>query len=1024
MKNKFRIINILLILTLITSFLWTPKSFTMTAEAADKEFVTMTNPGFEDSSQGLIPGWIRLPEPTAADTSVEVSSEQAYEGNDSLKIVDNSTKASVGATSEFLEIEPSATYILRAKAYVAKASVRLYLKFFDSNKKEIANNGSYTVLANTLNQWSDAVIEGAAPANAVYAQVWFYMGAGGVSTAYVDNVSLEKVLLKEGNVKVEFGASKDLGEAVQVPLTQGAAYTKDSKGTNLQFFAINGSPATFYAVNAETGERVFSKALPGVDVVWAIDMGPDNNVYFSGTNDGKLYVYLTEEMRIEEYGPIADHKFIWDVETSEAGKVYMATYNKGTAGKVYEFDIASKTFRDLGGMKEGAEYVRGLGIDGNDLYAGVGGVTGSVIKYDLTTGEKEEITVAEPPTMFADVMVVQDKIIASIGTTVYVFDKATYEHLDTLTTDGKMISPPSPYNEDLVYYKANKTELYSYNVKTLESTLIEGIPPLPSTGLKDTTWVTLTQGEKAGKTVLATMGAYTDSVFYDPEDNWFEMHYPDVEAQGVLLQSLAISPEGQLNIGGYMRGASIYDTISEAYLHNMPTFHQPEGIGFMNGSTYFGTYTGGVIYRYNPDKPFNYREDSTGNPGIVYDIEDDQDRPFVIKNHENKLFIGTIPTYGKLGGALTIYEENEDGSLKDARVYTNIIEDQSIVGVAYKDGVVYVSSYIQGGLGSTPTADEAKIAMVDEATGKVLKEVYLEIPELTSKPTFIGDLSFGEDGLLWGVTGTDGTVFALNPDNLEVVKYERLYPGNTHANGFRPYYIRWGQDGYMYTNVSNKLIALDTETFEYKTLLSESVNLFDLDPVGNIYYGAATRLRKLPILLSSAALSGDKEVLNLGDTLNLELKTLLSNGVELSNEYLQVEYIIGDEGVVALKDGKLTALGTGETTIAMKVSYKGQELTTNTITVKVVIPVTGIALPDRKKNIKIGETYDLKAVVYPENATNKKVSYSSDNEKVAVVDSEGKVTALDKSSAKITVTTEDGSYTASMEIKVIGKPNK
>ena len=61
-------------------------------------------------------------------------------------------------------------------------------------------------------------------------------------------------------------------------------------------------------------------------------------------------------------------------------------------------------------------------------------------------------------------------------------------------------------------------------------------------------------------------------------------------------------------------------------------------------------------------------------------------------------------------------------------------------------------------------------------------------------------------------------------------------------------------------------------------------------------------------------------------------------------------------------------------------------------------------------------------MVYPENATNKKVTYSSDNEAVAVVDEEGKVTALDKGSAKITVTTEDGSYTATMEIKVIGKP--
>ncbi len=1025
MKKVMKIGNLLLTLMLILSWLVFPifkgDDLQATAAEADAGKIQITNGGFEEELvENNIPGWNRLPVNPASGTSVEPSLEQSFAGSKSLKITDESTSASIGATSEYIAVEGGKVYIASAKTYVAKASVRMYLKFYNSSKKEVS---SPTVLSNTLNTWTDAVIEAAAPEDAVWAQIWFYMGAGGVSTAYIDEVNLEKFIPAEGDIKVKYGASVDLGEAVQIPLTQGAAYGLDAEGKNEQYFAINGAPATFYAVNAETGEKNFSKSLPGVDVVWAMAVGPDGNVYFSGTTDGKLYSYNPKEKKVTEYGPIPDHKFIWDIKTSEAGKVYMATYNKGSNGKVCEFDIESKTFRDLGEMKDGAEYVRGLGIDGDYLYAGVGGVKGAVVQYNLLTGEKKDFTVEAPPTMFSDVMVVQDKIIAGTGTTFYVFDKTTFQHINTIKSDGKMVSTPSPYDSNLVYYKANKTELYSYNVTTNESTLIEGIPPLPSTGLKNNTWITLQEGPKAGKTVLVGMGAYTDSFFYDPEDNWFNMIYPNVEAQGVLLQSLEISPEGQLYIGGYQRGASIYDTLTESYLHNIPTFHQPEGIGFMNGKAYFGTYGGAVIYKYDPSLPFNYREDSTGNPGLAYDMEEDQDRPFVIKNSGNKLFIGTFPTYGKLGGALSIYEEDEEGALKEVRVYRNIIENQSITGIAYKDGILYAGSSIEGGLGSTPTASEAKIIMVDEATGKVLKETSLNIPGLSSAVKFISDLSFGADGLLWGSTGTDGTVFALNPDTLEVVKYISLYPGATHNNGFRPFYLRWGQDGLMYTNVNKKLIALDTETMEYKSLIDESVNLFVLDNEGSIYYGSGTKLKKLPILMDSVSISLEKETLALGSKLSLNPKALLSNGVELPMDALSYEYIISDDNVVAINEDILEAKNPGSVDIQLKVTYGKQELLSNKIKVTVVVPVEEVKIIERKTHLKISESYNVKAFVYPENATNKKIIYSSDNPEIASVDSEGIVTAHQKGKAIITAVTEDGSFKDSTEIRVAGTPS-
>ena len=59
------------------------------------------------------------------------------------------------------------------------------------------------------------------------------------------------------------------------------------------------------------------------------------------------------------------------------------------------------------------------------------------------------------------------------------------------------------------------------------------------------------------------------------------------------------------------------------------------------------------------------------------------------------------------------------------------------------------------------------------------------------------------------------------------------------------------------------------------------------------------------------------------------------------------------------------------------------------------------------------------ATVLPENATNKNVVYSVDDESILSVDQDGNITGLSLGIATVTVTTEDGGFTASAEITVI-----
>lgn len=89
-----------------------------------------------------------------------------------------------------------------------------------------------------------------------------------------------------------------------------------------------------------------------------------------------------------------------------------------------------------------------------------------------------------------------------------------------------------------------------------------------------------------------------------------------------------------------------------------------------------------------------------------------------------------------------------------------------------------------------------------------------------------------------------------------------------------------------------------------------------------------------------------------------------------------------------------------------------------TVTVKAKpVPVTGIALDRETASIGTGETLTLTPIFSPETATNKNVAWSSSDNSVATVKN-GVVTPLKKGTATITVTTEDGNFSASCVVTV------
>lgn len=80
--------------------------------------------------------------------------------------------------------------------------------------------------------------------------------------------------------------------------------------------------------------------------------------------------------------------------------------------------------------------------------------------------------------------------------------------------------------------------------------------------------------------------------------------------------------------------------------------------------------------------------------------------------------------------------------------------------------------------------------------------------------------------------------------------------------------------------------------------------------------------------------------------------------------------------------------------------------------------VTGVSIEPVSVTLQVGDTLRLVANIAPEDATNKKVTWSSSDTTKVKVDDTGKITAIAFGKATITVTTKDGNKTADCAVKV------
>ena len=164
-----------------------------------------------------------------------------------------------------------------------------------------------------------------------------------------------------------------------------------------------------------------------------------------------------------------------------------------------------------------------------------------------------------------------------------------------------------------------------------------------------------------------------------------------------------------------------------------------------------------------------------------------------------------------------------------------------------------------------------------------------------------------------------------------------------------------------------------------------------------------------PELIEVESISIDKTSIQLkvGETVTLSATVNPSNAT-----YKTVTWSSSDASIATVKDGCVTALKLGTTTITAKA---GEKTATCSITV-VATEVSSITLDKSSASLKVGETVTLSATVGPDDATDKTVTWTTSDAAVATV-SNGVVTA--KKMGTVTITAQAGDKKASCTVKVL-----
>lgn len=491
---------------------------------------------------------------------------------------------------------------------------------------------------------------------------------------------LASILLTWAPRQAQSGTSRfeSLGIPVRMGGLMGCIVGPDGKGGQALYFNFNQISGLLFLVQVDpdTGQARQFNAPQGPGA-WAMIAGPDDKIYL-GTWDGALILRfdpMQPDKGLEVVGkPSPTEDYLWQFDLGQQGEIYACTYPNA---KLVRFDAKTGEMADLGRMHPTEMYARSLTVGPNGkVYVGIGTEKGDLVVFDPATGQHHSIL---PPGLQG----------AKGWSTVGVSRRA----------DGQVYAEFGP-------------NLMRMDDET--ATLVDHAPERPPLKLRD------------GREVSA-FGRGTFSL-KDPKSGQVVEHTFKYAGAGDFIFMVGVGPSN-----------CVYGSTAmplEVFRFD-PRSLQSEHLGAMPGGEVYSVlehdqklylcyYGGAIMNLYDPAKPFwKFGSTPDSNPISFGGIGDGHLRPrAMIRGPGGRIYIGSEPPHGELGGALGVWDPTLNRTVEN---YRHLITNQSIASLAWdpQSGLIFGGSGNYGGGGTKPVEQEARFFAFDPKTKQKVFEAAL-----------------------------------------------------------------------------------------------------------------------------------------------------------------------------------------------------------------------------------------------------------------------------------------------------------
>lgn len=612
----------------------------------------------------------------------------------------------------------------------------------------------------------------------------------------------------------------NLGAQVTESVIQSGQFVTTEQNIALVYSVVKGTPSRLVGFDANNGRLLVNVALAGTETSWSVTLSTDGWLYVAGGDSGKVFKHKPGSVAVEDLGrALPSETYVWEVTAGKDGEIFGCTF---PGARVFRYH-PNDGFSDVGkgALVVGERYVRTLAYSpSNDkLYAGVGSVAANLVELDPRTGVKTEILpIVERKAGFVyPLVLVPDvaggsRLFATVNgkTLVYNVDHSSAVERE-ITGISSRAYARSLSEPNKVYHSHSSTELRVYDFATSSPTSVKVGNTARALAM---TW---------GKdNLLRILNDNNKLVKFNPVNSQSTTVDVSVPPQPINIRITALGADGRIHTSGYPGGGNgAYDP-ETGEVSNYTGLGQAESIIIDGAETYFNIYPGAHVYKYDSRQPWV----TNTNPRRMATVTG-QDRIFGAVNvpRHNSLFLGTVADYGVRGGVLARYNKTDNQITN----YGEVVQDQSIISLLYKDDMIYGGTSIFGGGGTVPSQTEAKLFVWDILGNRKVREI---VP--VSGKRQVTNLIIGPDGYIWGVA--EDTLFIYDPKTNTVKSTHKLVDRYFSAS-WKSIELVVHPNGKVYGAGANggAMFSIDPSTMKITKLVDDAAWI-SMDKKGQLYF--------------------------------------------------------------------------------------------------------------------------------------------------------------------------------------------